>query len=168
MNERERILIEREDALADRELAITQREASFTLQHQGASTPNGISTRPFSLRDISDILPEFDPDSPASVDCPQFVDRVTRLFNAYGWDERMLVLAAQSKLRGNAKIWADTQTTVHQFWAEFYGQLKLNFPNNQTEANAHIAMVNATRKPSESISSYYHRMCAIARCGGVS
>lgn len=157
MNERERLLIERENALADRELAITQREVSFTLQHRGASTPNGISIRPFSLRDISDILPEFDSDSPASVDCTQFVDRVTRLFNAYGWDERMLVLAAQSKLRGNAKIWADTSD-----------QLKLNFPNNQTEANAHIAMVNATRQPTESMSSYYHRMCAIARRGGVS
>lgn len=113
--DRDRSLTERENALADRELAITRRETEFALQRPAVFTANATSTRPFSLRDISDILPEFDPDSAASVDCPQFVDRVTRLLNAFG----MLVLAAQSKLRGNAKIWADTQTTVHHRWAEF-------------------------------------------------
>lgn len=38
----------------------------------------------------------------------------------------------------------------------------------QREADVHIFMVNATRKTSESITSYYHRMCAIGRRGGIS
>lgn len=80
----------------------------------------------------------------------------------------MLVLAAQSKLRGNAKVWADTQIVVHRRWEDFSAQLLLNFPQQQHEADAHITMVNAARKPDETLTAYYHRMCAVGRRGGVS
>lgn len=162
MAEREHGLIDRERELTEREETVRQKENDLTRQHFKTST------RPFSLRDISDVLPEFDPEDHSKLDSVQFVERVTRLYEAYGWDESMLVLAAQSKLRGNAKIWADTQTVVGRRWTEFSAKLLLHFPQKQHEADAHISMVNATRNSNETITCYYHRMCAIGRRGGVS
>lgn len=159
---RERYLIDRERELIEREEALQQKENNFT---QSSNTP---TARPFSLRDISDVLPEFDPENHSKVHSFQFVERVTRLREAYKWEESMLVLAAQSKLRGNAKIWSDTQVVVYRRWADFSAELLLHFPKQQHEADAHIAMVNAARNANEAITSYYHRMCAIGRRGGVS
>lgn len=120
------------------------------------------------MRDIADVLPEFDPSNHSNLDSNQFIQRISNLYHAYGWNEGRLVLAAQSKLRGTAKTWSDTQTVVHRSWADFAAQFLLNFPAHQHEADAHICMVNTSRDTSESITTYYHRMCAIGRRGGVS
>lgn len=101
------------------------------------------------------------------MDTQQYVDRVTRLQSAYTWNEGMLVLAVQSKLRGNAKIWSDTQLVVHQRWCDFSADLIRNFPDVHSKADAHLEMVHSTRGMEESVTTYFHRMCALGRRGGV-
>lgn len=42
-----------------------------------------------------------------------------------------------------------------------------NFPNHCLEADSHIELANARRNTGESFSTYYHRMCSVARRAGI-
>lgn len=45
-----------------------------------------------------DVLPEFNPDDRTTMNAKQFIERVTRLKDAYGWGDGLLALAIQAKL----------------------------------------------------------------------
>lgn len=182
-NTRAEQLSEWEYSLAQREDIVRRKEARLARYSLANNEPpmhpqpdtstnplplQELTPRTIGLRDIIDILPEFDPDNRSTVDARQFVERVTRFKNAYGWSDGLLVLAVQAKLRGNAKTWADTQRKIHQRWDDFAIDLMDNFPNHRHEADVHIELANTRRNADEPLGRFYHRMCSVARRAGIS
>lgn len=132
----ERSLQLREESLQQREMRLEQSSTRVLLPPTDLSTANEMIPRTLGLRDVIDVLPEFNPDKRTSIDSKQFVERVTCLKQAYGWGDS---LAVQAKMRGNAKTWADTQRQIHSRWS---ADLITNFPNNRREADVHIELAN--------------------------
>lgn len=175
LSEWERDLQKREEIIRLRETqALESRRDIVELLPQRESVAEVHQTQPFrlalrtiGLRDIIEILPEFDPDNRAAIDARQFIERVTLLKHTYNWEDGLVVLAVPAKLKGNAKIWADTQRNIHRRWEDFAADLIKNFPNHRRECDAHIELASIKRNSDESLSMYYYRMCAIARRAGI-
>lgn len=162
LERREEKVRKREEQLARHSQVVTE----TSIRSTPTSTRNHISIqelapRTMGLRDIIEILPEFDPDNRSTIDAQQFAESVTMLKNAYGWGDGLLVLAVQAKLRGNAKTWSDTQREIPKCWNEFAADLVENFPNLRHEADVHIEMASTRRNVDESLGRYYHRMCSV-------
>lgn len=66
-----------------------------------------------TVREISETIPEFDPTNPQSLTVEQFTDRVSSVVRAYQFDEKCLLLAVYSRLRGAARMWLDSLPRVH-------------------------------------------------------
>ena len=81
---------------------------------------------------------------------------------------KLLLFAAQSKLRGFAKLWCDGQATVFQNFNEFATKLQTDIPSRIFEANIHIELINRTRKSNETLDEYFYQICAIGRKGKLS
>lgn len=168
-------LIEWERKLQQREKAIREEEQRLS-RHRQLIEPfvqpiSGESSnhRPFKLalctiglRDIIEILPEFDPNNRSGIDARQFVQRISILKQAYDWEDGLVVLAVPAKLRGYAKMWADTQRNIYQRWDDFAADLLKNFPNHRLERDVHIELSITRRNVNEKLTGYYYRMCAIA------
>lgn len=60
----------------------------------------------------ADTLSMYDPIDVRSRTARQFVDRIESLCQVYDWGDKLLLFAAQSKLRGYAKMWIDSMLTV--------------------------------------------------------
>lgn len=148
LTEWERSLQHREEAIRIRETELTNnRQDVVELLPQGApgselipSQPFRLALRTIGLRDIIDILPEFNSDNRSTIDARQFVERVTLLKRTYNWEDGLVVMAVQAKLRGNAKIWADTQRNIHHRWEDLGTDLMENFPNHRHESDTHIEL----------------------------
>lgn len=71
----------------------------------GQETPSVTSSKNnYSVKEIAEMIPDFDPTNEASITVEQFVDRVNSAITAYKWEEKCLVLAVYSRLKGTAKI----------------------------------------------------------------
>lgn len=165
----EREMLRREHALMQRERRLLDIERSMMQSTQAASSPNVTSSRGkhFTVREIVDTLPEFDPIGKNN-SATQFISRIRDLNSVYDWDDRLLLFAAQSKLRGYAKSWNDGHATVFKNFDEFALNLIDDFPSMTNEADVHLEMINSPRTRGEGVDEYFYRMCALGRGGGLS
>lgn len=72
-----------------------------------------VNMRQASVKEISNTLPEFDPTNNASITVEQFIDRVNKVANAYKWEDKFLLLAVYTRLKGAARMWLDASPTMH-------------------------------------------------------
>lgn len=96
-----------------------------------------------------------------------FIGRVRALEQYHAWDDRLVLFAAQLKLRRSAKRWHDLSRVLHQTMEEFEGQLLATFPDLMTVADVHEQMVTATRAKDEGLQNFCHRIVAIAQQGNL-
>ncbi|XP_049316662.1 uncharacterized protein LOC125779373 [Bactrocera dorsalis] len=144
----------------------TNNNVTTRIQSNGDISANGnISTngnmRHASVREIANTLPEFDPTNNASITVEQFIDRVDRVEEAYRWDEKFLLLAIYTRLKGLARMWLDASPTLHTTWENFADALRHEFGSDRDEAEIHFVMANATRKPKEIVKEYCFRVAAL-------
>lgn len=126
MWQREQELVERERHLEERERACCSNIAPNIPLVAGRSVTT--ERRHFTIREISDSLPEFIPMDAVNGDAARFVKRIRDLQAVYEWDEKLLLFAAQSRLRAQAKIWNDNHVTVFRSFDEFSAALQNVFP----------------------------------------
>jgi len=69
--------------------------------------------RQASVKEIANTLPEFDPSDDNAISVNQFIDRFNKVVDAYQWDEKFLLLAIYTKLKGTAKMWLDSLPILH-------------------------------------------------------
>lgn len=143
-----------------------QRISQISLNAMPASAINTWQPRLTSSQ-VAEQLPIFDPDDTIRGSSNAFIDRIQVLANYHGWDDRLVVIAAQTKLRGAAEIWNESSSPHYASFVEFANQLRATFPDLQTEADVHEELVRATREPNENLQSFCHRMVAIARKGHI-
>jgi len=74
------------------------------------------NVRQASVKEIANTLPEFDPNDDHAISVNQFIDRVNKVADAYQWDEKFLLLAIYTKLKGPAKMWLDSSPILHTTW----------------------------------------------------
>lgn len=120
-----------------------------------------------NVRDVIEVLPVFDPFEENSLSSQQFITRINRLNEVYEWEEKILLLAVQAKLKGLAKVWNDGFPTVFRSWTEFSEKLIMDFPTANNEAEAHIEMAKSIRQPSERVDEYFYKMSAKGRLNGM-
>ena len=149
----------------EKQKQLMEREKEILYSNTNAPVIN--KSPSFSVREISDILPEFDPVEKTN-NAREFISRIIALHNVYQWDEKLFLFAAQSKLRGYAKLWCDSQANVFCNFNNFAIKLQQDFPSRVVEADIHIEMLKKTRKPNESVDEYFYQMCAIGRKGKLS
>ncbi|KAL7745269.1 hypothetical protein ACLKA6_008313 [Drosophila palustris] len=119
------------------------------------------STRQASVKEIAKTLPEFDPSDTNAISVEQFIDRVDNVSNAYNWDDKFLLLAIYSQLKGPAKMWFDSSPVLHTSWRAFANALRDEFGTTPDEAEIHYAMTNAIRRAKETVKEYCFRMSAL-------
>ncbi|XP_050339157.1 uncharacterized protein LOC126765591 [Bactrocera neohumeralis] len=138
----------------------TRNQSNGIISANGNISTNG-NMRHASVKEIANTLPEFDPTNNASITVEQFIDRVDRVVEAYRWDEKFLLLAIYTRLRGVARMWLDASPTLHTTWENFANALRHDFGSDRDEAEIHFVMANATRKPKEIIKEYCFRVAAL-------
>ncbi|XP_017461951.1 PREDICTED: uncharacterized protein LOC108355297 [Rhagoletis zephyria] len=116
-----------------------------------------------SIKEIADMIPEFDPTNKQSLTVQQFVDRVGSVMNAYQLDEKCVLVAVYGRLKGVARIWLDAQPNVHTSWNNFAEELKHEFCVSYDEAQVHRIMSESVRKTGERISDYCFRVYALGK-----
>ncbi|XP_055905956.1 uncharacterized protein LOC129941366 [Eupeodes corollae] len=107
-----------------------------------------------SIREIADTIPSFSPSDITSMSAEAWVTRVENLRKVYEWEEKLLLMAAASKLIGPAKFWWDTLQESTISWEQLASGLKLNFPNRYNELEIHQELIKRVRRPDENIESY--------------
>ncbi|XP_017464835.1 PREDICTED: uncharacterized protein LOC108358171 [Rhagoletis zephyria] len=81
-----------------------------------ATTISGRSS--YSVKEIAEAIPEFDPTNESSISVEQFVERVNSAIQAYQWEEECLLLAVYSRLKGAAKHWLNSTEKLYASWSE--------------------------------------------------
>ncbi|XP_062133272.1 restin homolog [Drosophila sulfurigaster albostrigata] len=119
------------------------------------------TARQASVKEIANTLPEFDPSDKNAITAKQFIDRVNKVVDAYNWDQKFLLLAIYTRLKGPAKMWLDSSPVVHTRWSNFAEALNDEFGIEPDEAEIHFTMANATRKSNETVKEYCFRMSAL-------
>lgn len=166
-----RFVGERERELFERERELFERERAFWLASKSAEQRNashGTGKRAFTIREISDSLPEFIPMDTNKGDAAKFVKRIRDLQEVYEWDQKLVLFAAQTRLRAQARIWNDNHVTVFRSFNEFADALQSVFPPSDTDTDIHIQMLDTQRMSNEGLLEYYFRMCALAQKGDIS
>ena len=68
----------------------------------------------YSVKEIAETIPEFDPTNDMSLTAEQLVKRVNTARASYGWDEKSMLLAVYGKLKGVARLWLDASKFYFQ------------------------------------------------------
>ena len=101
--QRERELFARERELMDRERRLALKEPIVPVQAPVRQT--------FSIKEVADVFPTFDPVNKVCNSAKQFVQRIQNLQAVYEWPDKILLFASQLRLIGHAKSWNDTLPT---------------------------------------------------------
>ncbi|BFF91641.1 uncharacterized protein DMAD_09873 [Drosophila madeirensis] len=119
------------------------------------------NVRQASVKEIANTLPDYDPSDDNAISVDQFIDRVNKVVDAYQWDEKFLLLAIYTRLKGPAKMWLDSSPVLHTTWSNFATAILEEFGSNPDEAEVHFNMANATRRAKETVKEYCFRMSAL-------
>ncbi|XP_067635211.1 uncharacterized protein [Eurosta solidaginis] len=122
----------------------------------------------YSVKEIAETIPEFDPTNESSVSVEQFVERVNSAVQAYQWEEKCFLLAVYSRLKDAAKLWLDSTEKLYSSWSELSKCLCEEFSCVPDEADIHFKMSQTTRKPNESLLDYCFRIGALGKRFGLS
>ena len=88
----------------------------------------------FSVKEIAEMFPEYDPSSEGTITVEQFVERVNAAISLYGWSDKSVLLAVCSRLKGVARLWLDASATMHQSWEQLADELITEFGCEYNEA----------------------------------
>lgn len=147
--QRERELLERERRLEERERVYGRSTVTNAPVIETRGTPT--DKRLFTIREISESLPEFIPMDVVNGDAARFVKRIRDLQAVFEWDGKLLLFAAQARLRAQAKIWNDNHSTVFRSFEAFAEALQSVFLPCETDTNIHIQMLDAQRLTNEGL-----------------
>lgn len=117
----------------------------------------------YTVKEIAETIPEFNPTDDRSLSAEQFVDRVDTAIAAYNWEEKGLMLAIYSKLKGSAKLWLDGSVEMYSNWAELSEKLIEEFGSHLDEAEIHRKLSNTHREKNENVIDYCFRISALGR-----
>ncbi|XP_036318971.1 uncharacterized protein LOC118733612 [Rhagoletis pomonella] len=118
------------------------------------------------VRDIAAILPTFDP-SKKIITSVQFVNRIEQLRSVYGWDDKILLFAVQTKLEGVAKLWIDASQEIFINWQHFVHEFLREFPCVVIPADVHMELMSMRRAHNESVETFYYKCIAVGRRGRI-
>lgn len=142
----ERYVLSRKHKLFSAERGLLQLERTLMMSTASNSSPvDNRSYHRFTLRDIAEMLPECNPLDEKSSTAKNFIKRIRDLNAVYVWDNKLLLFAAQSKLRGYAKNSNDSSAVRYEKFDDFASDLMRDFPSRIDEADVHIEMLNTKR-----------------------
>lgn len=99
----------------------------------------------YSVREIAETIPEFNPSDNMSLSAEQIVNRVNVAVAAYKWEEKRLMPAIYGKLKGSAKLWIESWVEFYSDWHHFATKLIKAFGVRLDEAKVHRKMTTTCR-----------------------
>ncbi|XP_067614932.1 uncharacterized protein [Eurosta solidaginis] len=122
----------------------------------------------YSVKEIAETIPDFDPTNYLALTAEQFIERVNSAMNAYVWEEKCVLLAVYSRMKGVARLWLDGQQSLFATWRDFSNALIEEFGTKMDEADINYIMSSTTRKQGEKVIEYCFRMSATGKRYGLS
>lgn len=119
--------------------------------------------RRFDVRDVKDIVVQFDPDLPTTPTAEQWLESIIKAASLYGGDDEWKLQCAILNLQGAAKLWFSG--VIVKTWAEFKTALVRDFPTSVDAVSIHQAMINRKKLPQESLETYFYSHVAMGRKG---
>lgn len=159
MQQRERDLMQRELDVMRRERDLAQAELEL-YRARGAPIQQP-PTFNANVREITGLLPEFDPSNRTSLNSDQFVRKVNALRAIYQWNDQLTLFAIAEKLKGPARQWFDSSDNGTATWAQLSQALSTRFPVMVNEAEIHDEMSNRKRRWNEDAIAFCYDMYAI-------
>ncbi|XP_063635182.1 uncharacterized protein LOC134805922 [Cydia splendana] len=119
----------------------------------------------FSMQQMLNAIPEFDPDSRAqNIDI--WLRKVNECALIYEWTDRQTSHCATQRLRGTAKSWYNSQPSLDFSCIEWQQKLRRAFPVDDNFALLLEEMFGRKTDPEESLRSYfYDKLMLLNRCG---
>ena len=116
----------------------------------------------WSFRDISELLPEFDPVK-ENIDITQWISKVEECGEIYGWDDVAIRHFGLAKLTGVARRWRDSLSRDDgRDWQAWKILLEKNFPCKKNVLSLRLEAQNYKKKTNQSIVEYFYEK--LARC----
>jgi transposase InsO family protein len=103
----------------------------------------------------TDCIPEFMPGNP-NMTMSRWIFKIDQLGEVHGWDDVERTYHMQNGLRGLAKSWYDSLTTINYTWQQWKELLMKAFPEHTDYASCLHKMLNRTKLPNESMATYYY------------
>lgn len=108
-------------------------------------------------RDVSELIPEFNPSSRDGISVRRWVAMCERLKSIYNFNEIVLLYAATKKLKGNALIWYQSVSGLIECWDQLRNDIIREFDKIKDVVDIHDQLKNRRKKSSESLTEYvYH------------
>ncbi|EAT43060.1 AAEL005467-PA [Aedes aegypti] len=123
----------------------------------------GSAQRRFDVRDVKDLVVQFDPDIPTTPTAEQWVDSIVKAAALYQGNDEWKLQCGILNLNGAAKLWF-TGVAVNT-WDEFKTALIHDFPTSVDAVGIHQAMINRKKLPHESLETYFYSHVALGRKG---
>lgn len=113
-------------------------------------------------RDVSGIIPEFDPSNKECVSVRKWIAMCEKLKSVYNFSETILLFASIKKLKGNANLWYESVANVIESWDVFRDMIVREFDKSKDIADVHFQLANKKRKSSESLTEFIYNIRKIS------
>ncbi|XP_062699434.1 uncharacterized protein LOC134284508 [Aedes albopictus] len=123
----------------------------------------GNTQRRFDVRDVKDLVVQFDPDIPTTPTAEQWIDSIVKAAALYQGNDEWKLQCGILNLNGAAKLWFSGVTV--NTWDDFKTALIRDFPTSVDAVGIHQAMINRKKLPQESIKTYFYSHVALGRKG---
>jgi len=121
----------------------------------------------YSLRDVIEILLEFDPEKEKGLSAEEFIKRSSKLKMYYEWSDAEMLMAIGLKLKGYAKSWFEKEEDVFSSWNAFVMQFNKKFSPVLNDADVHMTLMARKRERNETLLEYLEEMSKIGLKGRI-
>lgn len=128
-----------------------------------SASTNQNETLKVGPREISAIIPRFDPDDPCCISAELWIRDCNAARSMYEWGDRMAILYCSMRLYGTALVWYHAAKSQFLTWEMFEKDFIDNFPITVDIPAIHEKLRKAQRSRHETTMAYYHRMVAMGR-----
>lgn len=108
--------------------------------------------------EVSKLIPTFS----SGRDVRTWCANVNHFKSLYRWTDQTTLLYASCRLEGAAREWYRSAQTGIANWAQFQQKIQVVFPDNENEAEVHLALANLVKSKDESYEHFVFRVEAMA------
>lgn len=108
--------------------------------------------------EVSKLIPTFS----SGRDVKTWCSNVNHFKTLYNWTDQTTLLYASCRLEGAARQWYRSVQTGIADWRQFQQRIQVAFPDNENEAEVHLALSNLVKLKDESYEHFVFRVEAMA------
>lgn len=131
-----------------------EKEAWRNSNVTSATVTNTAPTINFTVKEISSMIPEYNPNFEDGITIQQWLRKIELLRVAHNWSDLMILIAIGDRLKGRAKLWLDARDKIFISWLDFKTEIESVFKKADDVADYHQKMINRKQKHNENMLDY--------------